>query len=65
MNTNRTKHIVFDSDDDERSNKLQDKQPASQKNKLFEEDSESELDDSQEKADIEREQNEQLFFGTT
>ncbi|XP_056615939.1 nucleolar protein 8 [Triplophysa dalaica] len=50
VNTNRTKHIVFDSDDDERSNKLQDKQPASQKNKLFEEDSESELDDSQEKS---------------
>ncbi|KAA0711998.1 Nucleolar protein 8 [Triplophysa tibetana] len=50
VNTNRTKHIVFDSDDDETSNNLQDKQAASQKNKFFEEDSESELEDSQEKS---------------
>ncbi|KAI7790928.1 nucleolar protein 8 [Triplophysa rosa] len=52
VNTNRAKHIVFDSDedDDETSNKLQDEQPASQKNTLFEEDSESELEDSQEKS---------------
>lgn len=57
MNTNRAKHIVFDSDDDEVTNKLQDEQTASRKHKLFE-DSESEPEDSQaftskEKADIE------------